>query len=148
MPRWYEYRHVVTFDDTNVVGNVYFTQYLHWQGRCRELFLREHAPEILQNLDDGMLLVTTHCSATFLAELRAFDEVVVRMRLADLRQNRVRLQFEYLRQDQGGAVLVAGGEQEVACMRRHGEQLEPVHLPKTLRQALDPYAVTNLEQAS
>ena len=44
--RYYEYRHVVTFRETNLVGNVYYTNHLEWQGRCRELFLRDHAPEV------------------------------------------------------------------------------------------------------
>ena len=41
MTRVYEYEHVVTFDETNLVGNVYYTNHLRWQGHCRELFLRE-----------------------------------------------------------------------------------------------------------
>ena len=31
--RAFRYEHVVTFDETNLVGNVYFAHYLHWQGR-------------------------------------------------------------------------------------------------------------------
>ena len=31
-----------TFDETNLVGNVYFAHYLHWQGHCRESFLADH----------------------------------------------------------------------------------------------------------
>ena len=41
--RYYEYRHVVGFKETNVVGNVYFTNHLEWQGRCREMFLRKRS---------------------------------------------------------------------------------------------------------
>ena len=37
--RAFEYRHVVSFEETNLVGNVYFANHLSWQGRCRELFL-------------------------------------------------------------------------------------------------------------
>ncbi|MBV8314154.1 MAG: acyl-CoA thioesterase, partial [Planctomycetaceae bacterium] len=93
--RAYEYRHVVGFEETNLVGNVYFVNHLRWQGRCRELFLRDHAPEVLAQLSEGLSLVTTRCSCEYLAELAAYDEVVVRMRLADLAQNRITLAFEY-----------------------------------------------------
>jgi hypothetical protein len=48
--RSYCYRHTVSFEETNVVGNVYFTRHLSWQGRCRELFFRDYAPEILDEL--------------------------------------------------------------------------------------------------
>ena len=87
--RFYEYRHLVSFEETNLVGNVYYTNHLSWQGRCRELFLREHAPDVLDELSRGLSLATMSCSCEYLAELTAFDEVIVRMRLAELVQNRI-----------------------------------------------------------
>src|SRR5918996_665010 len=91
----YEYRHLVGFEETNLVGNVYYVNHLRWQGRCREMFLREHAPGILGELQSGLALATTHCSCEYFVELRAFDEVLVRMRLASITQNRLELEFEY-----------------------------------------------------
>jgi enediyne biosynthesis thioesterase len=57
--RKYEYRHVVGFEETNLIGNVYFVNHLRWQGRCREMFLRDHAPAVLAQIDRGLALVTT-----------------------------------------------------------------------------------------
>src|SRR5262249_10796842 len=116
--RFYEYRHAVTFEETNLVGNVYYVNHLRWQGRCREFFLRDHAPEVLAELARGLVLITTRCSCDYLAELAAFDEVVLRMRLGGLTQNRIALLFEYWRLRGAGEELVARGEQHVACMRR------------------------------
>ena len=39
MDKYYEYPHMVGFEETNLVGNVYYVNYLRWQGRCREMFL-------------------------------------------------------------------------------------------------------------
>ena len=39
MDKYFEYLHTVGFEETNLVGNVYYVNYLRWQGRCRELFL-------------------------------------------------------------------------------------------------------------
>ena len=75
--RFYEYRHVVSFEETNLVGNVYYTNHLSWQGRCRELFLREHAPDVIDELSRGFNLATMSCSCEYLAELAAFDEVIL-----------------------------------------------------------------------
>src|ERR1051326_8390050 len=72
--RFYEYRHVVSFQETNLVGNVYYTNHLAWQGRCRELFLRDHAPDVIEQLDGELSLATTSCSCEYFAELLAFDE--------------------------------------------------------------------------
>ncbi len=138
--RYYEYRHVVTFQETNLVGNVYYTHHLDWQGKCRELFLREYAPDLVENLNSDFSLATVRCGCEYLAELMVFDEVNVRMRLAELVQNRITLAFEYWRQRNGTEELVARGEQQVACMRRNGSGLAPAPVPPSLRQALAAYA--------
>jgi len=130
--RSYEYSHVVGFEETNLTGNVYYVNYLSWQGRCREMFLREHAPSVLQELQQGLALVTTHCSCDYLEELFAFDEILIRMTLGALAQSRLTVEFEYWR----GNTLVARGRQQVACMRRENGQMTPAALPVELRQAL------------
>ena len=138
--RYYEYRHIVSFQEINLVGNVYYTNHLSWQGRCRELFLREHAPDVIDELSRGLSLATVRCSCEYFAELGAFDEVIVRMRLAELVQNRITLAFEYWRKKNGEEELVARGEQQVAAMRREGGRLASAPVPQSLRDALAAYA--------
>ena len=140
--RAYEYKHVVTFDETNLVGNVYYTNHVRWQGLCREMFLREHAPDILISLAEGFALATTYVSCEYLAETSAFDEIVIRMRLGALKQNRITMRFEYWRSNENGEELIARGEQQVAYMRREGEQVLVAQIPESLRVALGPYAET------
>lgn len=135
----YEYKQAIGFEETNLTGNVYFTNYFHWQGRTREQFLREHVPEILQQMEDGLALVTLNASCTFLNELKVFDEVSVRMFLEDLTQNRITMRFEYWRTSDGEMQLVARGEQQIACMQRHNGQLVAAAVPKPLREALLPF---------
>ena len=136
--RAYEYRHVVGFEETNLVGNVYYANHVRWQGRCREMFLRDRAPDVIEALKHGLALVTTRVSCEFMTELVAFDEVVLRMRLGQLTQNRITMNFEYWR----GEELVARGEQQVACMQREGKQVVPVPVPSQLREALKEYAAS------
>ena len=138
--RFFEYHHIVSFQETNLVGNVYFTHHLSWQGRCREMFLRAHAPDVVDELSRGLALATVNCSCEYFAELTAFDEVIVRMRLAELVQNRMRLVFEYWRSKNGVEELVARGEQQIACMKREGKNATPAPVPQSLREALAAYA--------
>jgi len=138
--RAYEYRHLVSFEETNLVGNVYYANHLRWQGRCRELFLHQHAPDLLAEFDRGLCLVTTRCSCEYLAELSAFDEVAIRMQMGKLTQSRVSMTFEYWRISGEGEELVARGEQQIACMRRDGGRLIPIAVPESLREALRPYS--------
>ena len=138
--RAYEYRHVVSVEETNLVGHVYYVNHLRWQGRCRELFLRDHVPDVLAELERGLCLITVRCACDYLKELTAFDEVKIRMRLGALMQNRMSLLFEFWRLMGDNEELVARGEQQVAFMRRDGERTVPTPIPEALREALRLYA--------
>jgi len=139
MPDSYLYRHTVTFDETNLVGNVYFAHYLHWQGHCREHFLGEHAPEVIAALSGDLALVTVDCSAEFYAEAAAFDDIEVRMMLDRVDGHRIAMCFDYLRVSPGPVTLLARGRQTVACMRRGEYGLEPIAVPGAPRTWLGPH---------
>ncbi|MBU2667268.1 acyl-CoA thioesterase [Actinoplanes bogorensis] len=140
MPEHYVYRHRVTFDETNLVGNVYFAHFLHWQGHCREYFLADHAPAAVVALAGDLALVTVDCAADFFAEAHALDRIELRMSLERIDGHRIAMSFDYLRTDPGPAELLARGRQTVACMRRSAAELEPAPIPEQLRRALDLYA--------
>ncbi|MER5338373.1 acyl-CoA thioesterase [Micromonospora sp. NPDC002717] len=145
MPRYYEYRHVVGFEETNLVGNVYYVNYLRWQGRCREMFLHEHAPEILDELRADLKLFTLKAECEFFAELAPFDRLAVRMRLVELSQTQMELGFDYLRLG-GDDLLVARGRQRIACMRGPNGRTEPVRVPTGLVRALAPFRAATVGQ--
>lgn len=140
MEKYFEYLHTVGFEETNLVGNVYYVNYLRWQGRCRELFLKERAPDVLADVRTDLKLFTLKVDCEFFAELTAFDELSIRMRLVELAQTQVEFSFDYVRLDRdGGEVLVARGRQRVACMRGPNTRTVPARVPEALVQALAPY---------
>lgn len=136
----YEYHHIVSFEETNLVGNVYYANYVRWQGRCREMFLKDNAPDIITELYKGLALVTVSVSCDYISELFAFDQVTIRMSLAEVKQNRITMLFEYWRITDQGEELVAKGEQQAACMRREREKTVPTPIPMTLKKALERYS--------
>jgi enediyne biosynthesis thioesterase len=137
---YYEYRHRVGFEETNVIGNVYFTHYLRWQGRCREMFLSEHTPELMAEIGHGLALATTRVSCSYYRELAALDQVAIRMSAGPMSPSRLTMVFHYfLLRAEGEEEMVAEGEQEIACMRRVGARMEPVPLPPTLCDAVRLY---------
>ncbi|MEU9829811.1 acyl-CoA thioesterase [Micromonospora chersina] len=139
MDRYYEYRHTVGFEETNLVGNVYYVNYLRWQGRCREMFLKERAPEVLADVRDDLKLFTLKVDCEFYAEITAFDELSIRMSLVDLAQTQIEFSFDYVRLDADGETLVARGRQRVACMRGPNTRTLPARVPDALIRALEPY---------
>jgi YbgC/YbaW family acyl-CoA thioester hydrolase len=140
MYRYYEYRHVVGFEETNLVGNVYYVNYLRWQGRCREMFLFEHAPDVLNDLRGDLKLFTIKAECEYFAELSAFDELSIKMRLQELTITQIGFTFDFTRISGGPEVLAAKGSQRVACMRGPSGRATPTRVPEPLRIALEPYA--------
>lgn len=131
----YKYEHQVTFAETNLVGNVYFAHYASWQGKCREQFLIERAPEVLEQLLSGELaLVTVNLELNFIAECFAGDVIEIHMRRGGAGSGfRITMVFDYLRD----GVTVATGKQTVAAMSKdaaNGYQVCP--LPEQMMHAL------------
>jgi len=135
----FSYRHIVSFEETNVVGNVYFTRHIAWQGRCREMFLRQNAPDILAEIARDLRLVTLRVSCEYFEELNAFDEIDVQMSLAHIRQNKLGLSFNYLKIGSAQPHTAARGFQEIGCMRLTTKGLVPINVPPSLAEALRPF---------
>jgi enediyne biosynthesis thioesterase len=140
--KYFEILHTVGFEETNIVGNVYYVNYLRWQGRCREMFLKRHAPDVLADLQADLKLFTLRVDCEFFAEITAFDDLSIRMRLVELAQTQLEFGFDYVRLNPGGGeTLVARGSQRVACMRGPNTRTVPARVPDALQRALEPYTV-------
>jgi acyl-CoA thioesterase FadM len=144
MEPYYEYRHRVGFEETNLVGNVYYGNYVRWQGRCREMFLLERAPEVLEDIRGDLKLFTLKVDCEFLAEITAFDELAIRMKLEDLTQTQIGFAFDYVKLTPGGEILIARGRQRIACMRGPNTDTRPSRVPEALRKALSQYSMFDL----
>ena len=139
----YEYRHLVGFEETNLVGNVYYVNHLRWQGRCREMFLRDHAPEILAELARDLALATVRCSCDYLAELEAFDEVAHPHAPGRQWPRTASPCSSSTGAENGGRRRGAGGPRRAGGRLhapREGKRTVPAPIPAPLREASKPYA--------
>ena len=141
MQPYYEYRHVVEFDEVNHVGNVYHANFTRWAGRCLDMFLLEHASSVPAGLHGRLRLVTVEARCERLAGIHAFEELSVRMRLVEPARTQIGLAFDYVRVDDGAEDLVGRGWQRVACLAGDGGPGAPAPVPEPLRLALRGYAV-------
>ena len=141
MKKQFEYSHTISFEETNVMGNVYFAHFLSWQGKCREMFIKEKVPGLLALIESNELsMVTISCSCEFFSELKAFDEIIVSMQLVSVTQNRIKMNFSYLKKTSDALKTVAKGTHEVGCFFRDGANLTTVSVPEILQEALIEYA--------
>jgi len=149
MAAYYEMHHTVGFEETNFVGNVYYVNYLRWQGHCREQFLKEMAPAVLAEImHDDLKLFTLKAECEFFAEITAFDELSVRMRLDELTQTQLQFSFDYVHLKDGQQNLVARGKQRIACMRGPNNETVPTRVPTQLLDALAPYTTVRAAELS
>jgi len=134
--RHFEYRLTVSFADTNVVGNVYFANYFLWQGRCREEFLRLHAPRVLHDFQRGFGMITKECSCVFHHEAFAFQEILIRMALEHLTLTAITMRFEYFRIDADPVrTLIAEGRQTAMWVNpQHSVAMLPSYLHEAIRR--------------
>lgn len=139
MTDYYEYRHSVGFEETDLTGTVYYVNYLRWQGRCREMFLAERAPDVLAEISRDLKLFTIMVSCEFFGETQAFDEVSVQMRLEELTRTQIEFAFDYVRL-RDGKQIVAKGRQRIVCMRGPNRDTHPSEVPASLRAALREYS--------
>jgi enediyne biosynthesis thioesterase len=140
MNNFYEYQHTVGFEETSLEGTVHFVNYVRWQGRCREMFLLEHAADVLEDIRIDLKLFTLRVACEYFTETSAFDEISIRMRLEDLTDTQIAYAFDYVRTNGGQEQLVARGRQRVACMRGPNQNTKPAMVPISLRRALEKYA--------
>jgi len=139
MGKYYIYEHIVSFEETNLVGNVYFANFIKWQGTCREMFIRDNAPTILTQLNEDLSMVTVNVNAEFYEELYAFDLVRIKMYLEEMVQNRVKMVFEYYRVKNDHEELVASGSQQIACVRKVNDVYQACPVPMEFKNALLQY---------
>jgi acyl-CoA thioesterase FadM len=137
---FYEYRHTVGFEETNLEGTVHFVNYVRWQGRCREMFLQDMAPGVLEEIRDDLKLFTLQVGCEYFADSGAFDEISIRMRLAELTQTQIAFTFDYVQLSGEEERLIARGRQRIACMRGPNQDTRPAMVPMSLRNALDGYS--------
>lgn len=132
----YEYTHTVSFEETNLVGNVYFANHIRWQGRVREMFINDYAKDLLDLLKKDLVLVTTKVSCEYFIELFALDKIAIKMYVVQINQNRITMKFEYYKNNE----LAAIGEQQIACMKKVEHGIHPTQIPESLKNALLIYA--------
>lgn len=138
MPDSYVYSHTVTLSDTNATGNVYFAEYIRWQGIARELFLLNEAPSALPN-DDTTTVVTTFVECQFLIECKAFDQIEIHVTADQPTNHSLELRFEYRRRDGDAEVIVARGRQGLVWLHRNATGWDSGELPPELPHAIEAF---------
>ena len=124
LPKWFEYQHKMTFLETNVVGNIYFSHYFALMGKCRDAALEQMLPDVETYLKQGFGLITEYAHIDFANEGRLFDRLLIRMGCLSLSRTRIEFEFEFIR-EQDGTVLCKGRNAIIWVSPQHRPAIMP-----------------------
>jgi len=104
------------------------------------IIIKKTVREIFNKIERGsFVMVTLKCSCEYFDELKAFDEIILEMRLSDIDRNKIKMDFDYYKVTNSNSKLVAKGNQEISCMKKEMNRLSPIDVPDELRKALIPF---------
>jgi acyl-CoA thioesterase FadM len=126
-----------SLQDSNLVGNLYFSNYSAWQGRLRDRFLHDIAPECFDLPKLGAQPECLFFSTHHLREAMPFDNIKVQMSVKTMFEGALDLWFDYYRVDMMGThEKLAVGEHRVALVSTSQNLPEVVPWPSRARQRL------------
>jgi acyl-CoA thioesterase FadM len=132
--KWFVHRFISTYADTNSVGNVYFGMYAMWVGKTRELFFNYCMPKF--NIKTSPYYILTRSfQHKFVRETREFEEVQVKIKVANFNRKFVTLAHEIY---DSANQLLGKGEQSLMFVTSSDYSL--IDIPQDLYDAFIQYA--------
>lgn len=126
---------VITFKDTNAFGNVYFSNYIEYQGEIREKFLLSAFPDINKFFTERKLrLVTIDVYNKFISSAYFGDTLLIELTTSDLNAATCKLNINFKKKATGE--MVGEGYQRLVIVNSKGKA---IRVPEILRELLDFY---------
>lgn len=125
----------VTLKDTNVFGNVYFSNYIEYQGVVREKFLLSTLPEIHEMLSETRIaLATIETYHQYISSLYFGDTMIAELTTSDIKGASCKLNFNFKNKATGTSV--GNGYQRFCVVGFKGMVIK---IPDKLMEILDYY---------
>ncbi len=123
--------------DSNLVGNLYYSNFASWQGHIRDLFMHGLIPEYYTGKGELGELLCTGFTLNYLREAMPFDRIEVRMHLGAVYEAGVDLAFEYYRieSDDSRTKLAVSRHSAVWATRNVDGTHTPARWPQTVMDA-------------
>jgi enediyne biosynthesis thioesterase len=126
---------VITFKDTNLFGNVYFSNFIEYQGEIREKFFLSSFPDLNELLAKRKIrLVTIDVYNKFINSAYFGDTLLIELTTSDLNAATCKLNINFKNKTTGK--LVGQGYQRLSIVNSKGKV---IRVPEILRELLDFY---------
>jgi len=130
----YEYKTTVTIGDTNAMQNMYFLNFFKLQGIVRELWVKDCVNGGLEDLSNGLLLITKDAKCDFIKDFFLYDEITVKYYFSKIGRTNASLVFEYY--NTRNKELHAQGNQTIV-FADHTHKV--IKMPENWREAVEKY---------
>jgi acyl-CoA thioesterase FadM/3-hydroxymyristoyl/3-hydroxydecanoyl-(acyl carrier protein) dehydratase len=120
-------------EDSNLVGNIYFSNYYNWQARVRDSYLATKFSDVSSQYPDNDF-VCVHAEVHHLQEAVPFETIEVSMYLYKVFKEGFVVYFEYHTVGEQGAAsrkLAHGqhGAVWTSCGHHHNDEIQPEKMP-------------------
>ncbi len=123
----------------NTVGNLYYSNYYHWQSETLEHYLYHIVPEIMIANGRKGDFITLDANVKHLQEAMPFENIVVKMYVDQVYENGFRFYFEYFSREGNANRKLAFGSNSVIFAMRADEKSAPIAmtLPEKVQEKLN-----------
>lgn len=126
-----------SLEESNLVGNIYFSNYAKWLGKTQDLFFKEVSPEYFEGLGDKGEFFSLNCEVNYLQEAMPFDTILVKMYLDALYANGMGLYFEFFKLGEKGALKkLAFAKHKIVLGKKDRAGIIVLDVPKQLRDVI------------
>ena len=127
---WHEAQIRIRYKDTDLMGVVYYGNYLTFFEVGRAELMRDLGFPYAEIEADGYFLVVTEANTKYYANVGYDSEVTVKTKIAKVKNVSIRFNYEVV--DEAGKLLVSGHTVH-ACLN---SDLKPVRIPPDLREVI------------
>ena len=92
----FEYKTIVTIGDTNVLGNMYFSNHFKIQGIVRELWMNQCVSNSMEHLSEGLILITKTAHCDYIKDFYLCDNILCYMSIGKIGRANFELNFEFV----------------------------------------------------
>ncbi len=129
----FEQSYQTSLEHSNLIGNVYFSNYSKWINSTKDLFLYRNRPGLFSKNGYGGEFITVGCSISHLQEAMPFDEILVKMYLSQLYTNGAVLKYEVFKVQRNSLdIKLANVVQTIVFVENHSLRPKVENVPQEI----------------
>lgn len=125
-----------TLEDSNLVGNIYFANYVKWLARTRDSYFYQINPYYFKKIGQEGEFISLKTKVVHLQEAMPFDRILVKMYIKKVYTSGMDLVFDFFKSDKNDFKKLAHAENRIVWVRRKDEMVVPEKFPEDLEHTI------------